>query len=112
MFFFRKLDIFLISNFYSRTLESFFSGAIEFIVTSLLLPTSGGTETERLDRFAVKVGCLKLIAKLYGNAPSKDLVHGPTSTVTKKAFDVLMGKGEIPASAKFVGRELSLFLVK
>ncbi len=109
---FKNLKLFNLKCFSFRTLEAFFSDTMEFIVTSILLPTSGGTETERLSRFAVKVGCLKLVAKLYGNAPSKDLVHGPASSVTRKAFDVLVKKGEIPASTKFVGRELSLFLVK
>jgi len=83
-----------------------------FIISSFLLSTAGGTETERLNRFSVKTGCFKLVAKLYGNAPSKDLVHSETSSVTKKAFDILKDKGEIPSSSKYTGKELSIFLVK
>ena len=53
-----------------------------------------------------------LLARLYGNAPNKDLVHSSGSKVTQKAFEFLSKRGETKPGEAFTGREMSVFLVK
>ncbi len=62
-------------TFFERSLESFFGSHIDFILGAILLQSVGGTENERMSRLVTKSGAFKLLAKLYGNAPSMDLVH-------------------------------------
>jgi len=58
-----------------RTLENFYGNHIDFILGAILLPSVGGTENERMSRLVTKFCAFKLVAKLYGNVPTKDLVH-------------------------------------
>jgi hypothetical protein len=93
-------------------LEIFYGRHIDFILGATLLPSVGGTENERMSRLVTKSGAFKLLARLYGNAPTKDLVHTSGSIVTRKAFEFLAARGEVKPGANFDGREMSQFLVK
>ena len=55
---------------------------------------------------------LLFFLRLYGNAPTKDLVHSSGSMVAKKAFQFLSSRGELKLGSAFEGREMSQFLVK
>ena len=48
-----------------RTLEIFFGDHIDFILLSLVLPSTGGTDNERINKLATKSGALKLLGSLY-----------------------------------------------